>query len=242
MDGRAWPDQRPGSCRPADSSQGRGGPGEWRGQRTGEVSQVTARPASRRGCPWSGLQVELCPRCASSQGGWSRDGSGWWGERWPSHQEGSSGSGTWLFLPQGQKAPCPPHPPTKRQSSLSDQTPLSLMRPSRPDPSASPVPFPGTPSQVQGLMRLPLKRPHATHPFMLAAISVWNTPPSVLELYILQVSAEPLPPQGCCLHQPLLPYKLSKPPVYTHPPSSLGGSHPAPSTVLTHHPLVSSSV
>lgn len=43
--------------------------GEDRGQRTGGVSQVSAHPASRRGCPWSGLQVELCPRCAGRQGG-----------------------------------------------------------------------------------------------------------------------------------------------------------------------------
>ena len=165
-----------------------------------------------------------------------------WGGGGPGHQEGSSGSRTGLFLPQGQKASHPPHPPTKKQLSLSNQTPLSLMRPSRPDPSAPPVPFPGTPSQVQALMHPPLNCRHARPPFTVTATSVWNLPSSVLELCILQVSAEPLPPRGCRPHQPLPPYKLSNSPVYTHPPSSLGGSQPTPSTVLTHHPLVSSSV
>lgn len=144
--------------------------------------------------------------------------------------------------PPGAESPSSSNPPTKKQLSLSNQTPPSLMRPSRPDPSAPPVPFPGTPSQVQAFMRPPLNCPHARPPFMLTVTSVWNTPPSVLELCILQVSAEPLPPRGCRPHQPLPPYKLSNPPVYTHPPSSLGGSQPTPSTVLTHHPLVSSSV
>lgn len=113
---KGWPDRRPGSCRPADSSWGRGGPGEWKGQRTGEVSQVTAQPASRRGCPWSGLQVDLCPRCACSQRveqGWGR------GRGRPVTRREVQGLGQGCSSPRGRK-PLVPHtlPPRDNQAFL----------------------------------------------------------------------------------------------------------------------------